>query len=181
MKSVNWRVMRRVFFAFTELIQELLCMRDIIRDIRWLEVGLQLPVKNVSSSPHGREPWILDSTPWISDFRFQVLDSRMSLPVEFKSLMVFQTPWALCRIPQAKISQISNFLTWGDKQLGTTKKQTHTTQTNSAIWRNIVQPPNGQLSQFCVRRPLKSSPSGGVSRCTFCPLFLKFDTRTKIH
>ena len=63
---------------------------------------------------------------WYIDVSFLI--SLISISLEgssYRESTVF-------RIPQAQISQISNFLTWGNKQLGTAKKQTDTTQTNSA-------------------------------------------------
>ena len=141
---------------------------------RWLKVTAPL-----TSSSQEQQLVVIVTTcgPGIG---FQNVFVGGNLDFGFKSLVGFQTPWAVFRIAQAQISRTSNFLTWGDKQLGTAKKQTDTTQSNSAIWHNIVQPPNGQMSQFCIRRPLKSSSSGGVW-CTFYPLFLKFDTRTKLY
>ena len=148
-----------VFFCSPELIQELLCMRDNSGQVARSRCL-------VSSSPHGRE------SKTVLDSGFHAMDSgtkdriperlcQWKLGSGFKSLVGFQTPWAYF-VPQAQISRISNFLTWGDKQLRTAKKQTATTQSNGEIRHNIVQPPNGQMSQFCIRRPLTSSPSGGV-------------------
>jgi len=81
-----------------------------------------------------RQSWILDFTLWIPDPKigFQNVFVSGNLDSGFKSLVGFQTPWAVFRIPQAKISRTSNFLTWGDKQLGTAKKQTDKTRTNSS-------------------------------------------------
>ena len=135
----------------------------------------------VSSSPHGRESkTVLDSGFHAVDSgsKDRILERLCQWKLGFRIQIVSGIPDSLSSISDCTSTNFPDFKFSLHGAINSSgKRRNRLTQLKPIVQ---VQPPNGQLSQFCIRRPLKSSPSGGVW-CTFCPLFLKFDTRTKLH